>query len=404
VNETIDAELRRWRDDTPGCAHLSHLNNAGAGLMPRPVVDAIVRHLEREAIDGGYESADDAAVAVQDAYAGVAHLLGTHPRNIAVVENATVAFFQALAAFDFKPGDVIVTTRNDYISNQLTYLSLARRHGVEVRRAADLLSGGVDPDSIRDELRHPRARLLAVTWVPTNSGLIQSVESLGEIAESAGVPFLVDACQAVGELPIDVEQLRCDFLAATARKFLRGPRGIGFLFVSDRALTRGDYPLYVDMRGAEWRTADQFDLTPDARRFENWEFAYGLVLGLGAAARYATTVVGVERGGRRARALAADLRPKLAALPGCRVLDRGPELAAIVTVEVAGWDARELVTMLRRRGINVSATLRDYAVIDMDEKRAASALRISPHYYNTEDEIDELVNGLRELLAPADRA
>jgi selenocysteine lyase/cysteine desulfurase len=269
-----------------------------------------------------------------------------------------------------------------------------------VRRAADLESGGVDPDSVRDELRNPRARLLAVTWVPTNSGLIQSVETLGEIAESAGVPFLIDACQAVGELPINVERLRCDYLAATARKFLRGPRGIGFLYVADRALTRGDYPLYIDMRGAQWRAADQFDLAPDARRFENWEFAYSLVLGLGAAARYATSVVDVERGGRRARALAADLRQKLAALRGCRVLDRGAELAAIVTVEVAGWDAAELVNILRRRGINVSATLRDYAVIDMDEKRAASALRISPHYYNTDDEIETMVSVLQELLAP----
>jgi selenocysteine lyase/cysteine desulfurase len=400
----MDAELRRWRDDTPGCANRNHLNNAGAGLMTRLVVDAIVHHLEREATEGGYESADAAASAVRDAHASVAHLLGAHPRNIAVVENATVAFFQALATFDFKPGDVIVTTRNDYISNQLTYLSLARRCGVEVRRAADLPSGGVDPDSVRDELRNPRARLLAVTWVPTNSGLIQSVESLGEIAESAGIPFLLDACQAVGELPINVEQLRCDFLSATARKFLRGPRGIGFLYVADRALTRGDYPLYIDMAGATWREPDQFDLSPDARRFENWEFSYSLVLGLGAAARYATTVVGVERGGRRARALAADLRQKLSAIGGCRVLDHGAELAAIVTVDVAGWDARELVTILRRRAINVSATLREYAVIDMDEKQVASALRISPHYYNTEDEIDEMVSVLEELLTPVRRS
>ena len=353
--------------------------------MTRLVVDAIVHHLEREATEGGYESADAAASAVEDAYGSVAHLLGAHPRNIAIVENATVAFCQALATFDFKPGDVIVTTRNDFGSNQLTYLSLARRCGVEVRRAADLPSGGVDPDSVRDELRHPRARLLAVTWVPTNSGLIQSVESLGAIAESAGIPFLLDACQAVGELPINVEHLGCDFLAATARKFLRGPRGIGFLYVSDRALTRGDYPLYIDMAGATWREADRFDLSPDAKRFENWEFAYSLVLGLGAAARYATTVVGVERGGNRARALAADLRRKLSAMGGCRVLDRGAELAAIVTAEVAGWDARELETILRRRGINVSATLREYAVIDMDDKHAASALRSSPHYYNTDD-------------------
>ena len=396
----MEALLKGWREDTPGCANRVHLNNAGAGLMPRSVFDAVAGHLLREAQFGGYESADDAEGAVADAYAQIAKLLGTQSRNIAVVENSTVAFFQALSSFDFKPGDVIVTTRNDYISNQLAYLSLAKRQGLEIRRAADLPSGGVDPQSVKELLRDHRVRLLAVTWVPTNSGLMQPVETLGEIAEAAGVPYLIDGCQAVGEIPIDIARLRCDFLSATARKFLRGPRGIGFLYVSDRALERGDFPLYIDMRGADWIAAEQFQPAADARRFENWEFAYALVLGLGEAARYALNV-GVEMGGRRARHLAATLRGKLSELPGVRVLDRGSELAAIVTAEVAGWDARDLSLHLRQRGINASASLRAYAVIDMDEKKAATALRLSPHYYNTEQEIDTAVEAIRTLPARA---
>lgn len=394
----MDQQLARWREDTPGCANRVHFNNAGAGLMPRSVLDAMAAHLDREANIGGYESADDAEAAIQEAYADVARLLGARPRNIAVVENSTVAFFQALSAFDFKPGDVIVTTRNDYISNQLAYLSMARRCGIEIRRAADLETGGADPQSVRELLRDPCVRLLAVTWVPTNSGLIQPVEALGEIAESAGIAYLIDACQAVGELPIDVAKLRCDFLSATARKFLRGPRGIGFLYVSDRALKRGDFPLYIDMRGADWVAADGFELATDARRFENWEFAYSLVLGLGEAARYALNV-GVEQGGARARKLAVNLRNKLNERKGFRVLDRGENLAAIVTVEVAGWDAPELVKLLRLRGINSSASLRQYAVIDMDDKRASSALRLSPHYYNTDEELDTVIEALKSLPA-----
>ena len=364
--------------------------------MPSVVVAAITSHLEREALLGGYESEDEAAPRVRQAYDAVAALLNAAPRNVAVVENATVGFFQALSAFDFQPGDVIVTTRNDYISNQLAYLSLAQRRGVVVRRAEDLASGGVDPDSVRTLLRDRRVRLLAVTWVPTNSGLIQPVETLGQVAEAAGVPYLIDACQAIGQLPVDVRRLRCDFLSATARKFLRGPRGIGFLYVADRALERGLFPLYVDMRGGLWQTADTFALAPDARRFENWEFACALVLGLGAAAKYALEV-GVERGGQRARALAARLRTALEALPGLRVLDRGTELAALVTVEVAGRAAPAVVGELRTRGINVSATLRDFALIDMDDKRVASAVRLSPHYYNTEAELGTAVDALQSL-------
>jgi len=392
----MDTRLAQWRADTPGCSERVHLNNAGAGLMPHPVLDAMVGHLQAEARIGGYESADAVAGAIEECYASVAQLLGAQPHNIAVVENSTVAFFQALSAFDFRPGDVIATTRNDYISNQLAYLSLAKRAGVEVRRAADLPSGGADPDSMRQLLKDPKVRLLAVTWIPTNSGLIQPVEALGEIASAAGVPYLIDACQAAGELPIDVAGLRCDFLSATARKFLRGPRGLGFLYVSDRALQRGDYPLYIDMRGANWTGADTFEPVNTARRFENWESSYALVLGLGAAARYALHV-GIENGGGRARTLAALLRQKLAALPGCRVLDRGRELAAIVTVEVEGWEAPDLVARLRERGINTSATLRVYAVIDMDEKKARSAVRLSPHYYNTEGEIDGAVEVLASI-------
>jgi selenocysteine lyase/cysteine desulfurase len=392
----MDTLVKQWREDTPGCANQIHFNNAASGLMPRMVLEAITAHLNREANLGGYESADDAEAAVAEAYANVATVLSAQPRNIAVVENSTVAFFQALSAFDFKAGDVIVTTRNDYISNQLAYLSLARRHGVEVRRAADLVTGGADPQSVRELLRDPRVRLLAVTWVPTNSGLMQPVEALGEVAEAAGVSYLVDGCQAMGQIPVDVAKLRCDFFSGTARKFLRGPRGIGFLYVSDRALQRGDFPLYIDMRGADWVSADSFAPAPDARRFENWEFAYSLVLGLGEAARYALEV-GVERGGRRARELAATLRSKLSGLSGIRVLDRGKELAALVTIEAAGWDARELSKLLRTRGINSSASLRAYAVIDMEEKQAATALRLSPHYYNTEEELDQVVEQLKAV-------
>ena len=392
----MDELVLHWREDTPGVAGRAHLNNAGASLMPSRVLNAITNHLQLELLHGGYEAEDEAAESVHNAYAAVAGLIGASPANVAIVENATVAFYQALSCFDFQRGDVIVTTRNDYISNQLAYLSLARRCGVVVQRAEDLAAGGVDPDSVRDMLRNPKVRLLAVTWVPTNSGLIQPVEALGEIAAVAGVPYLIDACQAVGQLPIDVGKLRCDFLAATARKFLRGPRGIGFLYAADRVLERGQYPLYIDMRGATWTTPDSFALAADARRFENWEFSYGLVLGLGEAARYAAEV-GVAHGGARARELAAKTRLKLGEIAGCRVLDQGTDLAAIVTVEIRGRHASDAMHALRTRGINTSAAVRDHSIIDMDQKRAASALRISPHYYNTEAEVDLVCAALRDL-------
>ena len=401
MDGTITADLARnllrWRQETPGCSRVIHLNNAGAALVPRVVGEAVAAHLELEGEMGGYEAAERQAGAVRECYAALGHLLGTRAGNVALVQNSTVAFAQAISAFDLGSGDSILTSQADYASNQIMYLSLARRRGVAVVRAPDLPEGGIDPAAVRRMVRGRRPSLVALTWVPTNSGLVQPVEEIGAICQEAEIPYLVDACQAVGQMPVDVGRVRCDFLAGTARKFLRGPRGLGFLYVSDRMLERGAHPLLVDMHGATWTDPDDFTLAPDARRFETWEFSYALVLGLGAAARYAEEV-GLDTAGERARELAAFVRERLERLPGVRVLDRGPELCAIVTAEIGNRDATEVKLALRARGINTSSPEREDAVIDMDQKGARSALRISPHYYNTKEEIDTAVDALEELL------
>jgi len=324
-------QMDTWRAQTPGCTHRNHLNNAGAALMPQPVIDAITDHLRLEAEIGGYEAADARAAMIAAGYDALGQMVGVPARNIAVVGSATAGFIQALSSFDFAPGDVIVTTRCDYTSNQIQYLALAKRLGVEIVHAADLAEGGVDPQSVREIVRTRPVRLVAASWIPTNSGLVQDVESVGAVCEEAGVPYVVDACQAVGQLPVDVARLRCDYLSATARKFMRGPRGIGFMYASDRALARGDHPLFVDMRGARWTSPTTYEVAATARRYEDWEFPYALVLGQAAAARYALDV-GVDVAQARAWALAATLRDASGALPGVRALDRGATRCAIVTI------------------------------------------------------------------------
>ncbi len=363
--------------------------------MPDTVLEAVSAHLRKESEIGGYEAADAESASIEQSYAHLAALLGAAPRNIAVVENATVGFALALSAFDFHAGDIILTSRNDYISNQLMFLSLAARLGVRIVRAEDAAEGGIDPESVRTHLRGHRPALVALTWIPTNSGLVQPVEAVGEACAEADVPYLIDACQAVGQIPINVRSLHCDFLSATARKFLRGPRGVGFLYVSDRALAQQRAPLYVDMRGAEWLDDNAWKLAPDARRFENWEFACALLLGMGEAARYAGRV-GVAAAGAYAADLAAGMRERLSALPGVRVLDRGTRRCAIVTAEFP-QPAAEIVARLREEAINTSVTLREYAVIDMKEKAATNAVRISPHYYNTQRDVDIALSALEEF-------
>ena len=392
-------DLRRLRAETPGCAHRIHLNNAGASLMPAAVVEAVHEHFDLEARIGGYEAAAEAASGIEAAYGAVADLLSTRSGNVAFTEHATAAFVQALSSVPLQRGDVVVTTRHDYVSNQIQYLSLAERFGVEVVRAPDAPEGGVDLMGMEELIHRRRPRLVAVTHIPTNSGLVQDVAAVGQMCRARDILYLVDACQSLGQMPVHPERIGCDFLSATARKFLRGPRGAGLLWVSDRALDSGLAPLFPDLRGADWVDGDLFQPAPDARRFETWEFAWALVLGVGAAARYALDV-GLDAIQARSWALAARLRDALEGVPGVRVLDRAETLGAIVTATVEGHAPADLVSGLRERGINTSSQTRLDAVLDYDEKGVDGALRMSPHYFNTEDELESLVGALVELTRP----
>lgn len=394
----MSLDVARLRRETPGCATRIHLNNAGAALMPEPVLSAVQAHLQLEAEVGGYEAAAEARPAIEAAYRAVADLLHTEPDRVAFTEHATASFVQALSAVPFRRGDVVLTTRNDYVSNQIQYLALADRFGVEVIRAPDAPEGGVDLGAMEELIHRRRPRLVAVTHVPTSSGLVQDVAAIGRMCRERDVWYLVDACQSVGQMEVRPEELGADFLSATARKFLRGPRGAGFLWVSDRVLDAELTPLFPDLRGADWIDETLVQPAPGARRFETWEFAWALVLGTGAAARYALEV-GLDETRIRARSLAALLRERLAELPGVRVLDRGPELAAIVTVAVAGHSPRDLMLALRGRGINTTGQGRTDAVLDYDEKGVDGSLRLSPHYYNTEDEVAAAAQALGEIVA-----
>jgi len=394
----VTLDLARLRAETPGCASRIHFNNAGSGLMATPVLEAITEYLELEAELGGYEAADAREEAIHDFYAATAQLLGCKARNIAFASNATDAFARALSSIPFASGDLILTTRDDYISNQIAFFSLRKRFGVDVVHAPNVPEGGVDVGAMERLMRERRPRLVAVTHIPTNSGLVQPVAEIGRRCRELEQLYLVDACQSVGQYAIDVEQLGCDFLSATGRKFLRGPRGSGLLYVSDRALAAGYEPLFIDMRGARWVGPEDYRQVETAARFEDWEFSYATLLGSAAAIRYALTV-GIDVIAERTPALGAALRERLAELDGVRIFDRGRRRCAIVTFTVDGWNSEVLMTELRRRRINSSVSAREHALYDFTDKGVEACVRMSPHYYNTEQEVDEVVDAVRELAA-----
>ncbi|MBL7809002.1 MAG: aminotransferase class V-fold PLP-dependent enzyme [Saprospiraceae bacterium] len=367
-----------------------HLNNAGASLPAPGVVDAMTHYLQLEADMGGYEAFDAHQANVLGFYDSVARLLHAAPHNIAWAVSATDAYARALSAIPWQPGDVILTTENDYSSNQIAFLSLCQKRGVQLVRAAELPSGGVDPEDFERLLKKHRPKLAAVTHVPTNSGLVQPVAQIGRMCGEQGVWYLVDACQSAGQMPLDVNQIGCDFLTATLRKYLRGPRGAGFLYVSDRMLESGLELLLPDMRAADWVGANEYQTQPTARRFEYWEIAYALMLGSKVAVDYALQT-GLENIHQRVNHLAGYTRSRLAELPGVQVLDQGAELCGIVTAHAPHWEPQALMNKLHAQGINARISTRVAAQIDFSRKGVDWALRVSPHYFNTEEEVERLV-------------
>jgi selenocysteine lyase/cysteine desulfurase len=386
-------DVERARAETPGSAHVVHLNNAGSALMPQPVLDAVVAHLELEARIGGYEAHDANAEAIERFYGATAELIGAAPEEIAFVSSATRAWDMAFYSFRFERGDRILTSVADYISNYLAFLQTAERTGAEVVTVPNDEHGQLSVDALRDAVDE-RVKLIAVTHVPTNGGLVNPVAEVGAIARDAGIPYLVDACQAAGQLPLDVDAIGCDALSATGRKFLRGPRGTGFLYVRSQLLERLDPPL-IDMRAADWVAPDRYELRRDGRRFEEWEQDYAGKVGLARAVDYALQL-GVEAIWERVRDLGARLRAQLAELDGVIVRDVGEERCAIVTFDVAEVPAEHVMETLRHRGINVSVSATSSAVIESLERGLPDLVRASPHYFNTSEELERFVEAVGE--------
>jgi cysteine desulfurase / selenocysteine lyase len=390
-------DVSQLRAETPGCERVLHFNNAGAALPPAPVLEAQLRHLRLEAEIGGYEAADRAAPACERAYAAVAELLRAQPDEIAVVENATRAFDMAFYAFPFREGDRILASEVEYASNYLAFLQVARRTGALIEVVASEDDGTISIPALRASLaRDDRTRVVALTHVPTNGGLVNPAVQVGKACREAGVPFLLDACQSAGQMPLDVEELGCDVLSATARKFLRGPRGVGFLYVRRSLLDRLEPP-FVDLHAATWTARDRYELRPDARRFENWEGNVAAKIGLGVAVDYGLRL-GLLAIRDRVRTLAKLLREGLATLPGVTVRDRGGEKCAIVTFDAKARRAPEIRDALRGRSINVSVTTVTSTRLDMESRGLEDMVRASVHCYNTEEEVKRFCRELATLL------
>jgi cysteine desulfurase / selenocysteine lyase len=303
----------------------------------------------------------------------------------------------AFYSMRFKPGDPILTSASEYGSNYIAYLQVAQRTGAIVEVLPSDADGQVSVEALRTALARGPVSLVGLTHIPANGWLVNPVAEVGKLTQEAGVPFLLDACQAAGQWPLDVKQIGCDMLSVTGRKFLRGPRGTGFLYVRRSMIQKLEPPL-LDLQAARLETRDRYAIEPTARRFENWERNVAAMIGLGVAIEYARAW-GIDAIRQRVTSMAERLRASLATIPGVTVRDRGRLQCGIVTFTIDGQNPLDVQKVLRERRINVGTLGRRST--PLEDRDLDLVVRASVHYVNTEQELQRLVDSVRQLARRA---
>lgn len=386
--------LDQLRAETPGAETAIYLNNASASLMPQPVIDAVQGYFALEAKIGGYPAMMQEQAAREAVYASVARLINARPSEIALTGSHTLAWTSMFYGMSFAEGDRILTSRSEYAANYVAFLQMRKRTGCEIKVIPSDNRGATNPAAL-EQMIDGKVKLIAVNWIPTNGGLVNPAAEIGRVANKHGIPYLLDACQAVGQMPVDVREIGCDYLSSAGRKWLRGPKGSGFLYVREERL--GDIePAVIDDVGAAWTSPDSYAFRGDATRFETHEHEPALRLGLGAAAEYALSL-GVEDICRQVRALAEDVRRELEKLAGIVVRDLGSERSGLVTFSHESVAAADITSALQEKGIWIKTIPRAGALMDTTARDIEELVRISPHYFNTGRELETCLAAIREV-------
>lgn len=387
-------DVNAVRRQTEGIQYVTHFNNAGSSLMPKSVAYAMTDYLHDEIRYGGYETMEKYQKSISLIYKNLAQMLNAEPSEIALLQSASMAWLKVFFSIPFKKGDKVLVSRADYITNYLSYLQVQERHKIEIEVIPDDSFGQTSPEALA-KMIDSKVKLISITHIPSAGGLVNPVEEIGKIAKEKGILYMLDACQSVGQMPLDVQKIGCDVLTATGRKYMRAPRGTGFLYINQRLLDQKLLtPIFLDGRSASWTDEKNYVLHPSAQVFENFENHWGGLLGLGKAAEYAMQI-GLDNIWERIQILSASMRAQLSEIQGVNVRDRGEKLCGIVTFEMEGKNPETILQALKAENINVSLAKKQSTLLDMKNRNLDNLIRASVHYFNTEEEIGKLVEVIK---------
>lgn len=355
--------------------------------MPTPVHAAVTAYLADERAMGGYEAEAHNAGGLDRFYTAFATLIGCDRAEIAYQESATRGWDMVFYGLRWRAGDEVIIHQSDYASNTLSLMQMTQRCGIVVRLCPSDAHGQIDVAALA-ALIGARTRLISLSHIPTQGGIVQPAAAVGRVAKAAGVPYLLDACQSLGQVQVSVDEIGCDFLSGTGRKFLRGPRGTGVLYVRKSAMDLLDPP-FVDGHAAAV-DGDAIAWHPGARRFEAFEQNCAGKAGLAVAVDYAMSF-GMDRIEARLTALAAQLRSALADIAGVTLHDQGLRKGGIVTFSHSRIAAPDLSARLHAQGMNTSVSRAHWAPRDFAARGLPDMVRASVHAYNTGDEVARFV-------------
>ena len=368
-----------------------NFNNAGASKNPEFVVNRIKEYLDEEVIFGGYYAAEKNKKHIINFYKNLSFLINCHESEISFVPSSTYGWNFFLDSVNLEKGDNIIIFDNEYGNN---FLSLLKKKNVEIRVSEIDTNGKICLSNLKKKI-DKKTKIICVCHIASQSGNIQNVEEICKVSKKLNnkIIFLLDACQSIGHIKIDVKKINCDVMVGSGRKYLRGPRGTGFMYIKD-SIKKNIRPSIFDSRSCVLKKMKT--ILYKKNLFETFEFPPALIIGLSESLSYLNKL-GIKKIEKKIKNLSIYFRKKIKKINSVTVYENPLLLSGINTISVEKKPVEKIHKYLLKKKILTSICTTSTSYHHFEKMNVKKLLRISFHHYNTRKEIDYLVEVLNDL-------